>query len=1292
MAAKGVELASAYISLSVNTKGVPQQVRNALRGIGDVNIDVDAETSSATSNMARWRAKEQANDVKIKVDVDTKRAGSQVRGLRRDLEELRRSDFLKLNLGAAGISALPAMATGLAEVAAAMQQVAQASLAIPGGIAGAVSSIGTLAFGLTGISDAYDAVAKASDEAATSGGDAASAARAQMSASNGLRNAVVDEAQARRDVARATRDARNELMDLNIEMRGGLISEKRAVLEAQKAREELMSGNFTDVRDQLLRIEEADQRVIETRARNAQGAEELADANAKGVANSDQVVGANERLVRSQQNVAEAHASVAAAVPTATAAQEAEALAMSKLHPEAQALVRTMRDLAQNQGLGLRNLVQGNVLNSVSGQLSGLANKVMPNLEKGLGGIGDAWNENILEVFKVLGKDDNISLLDRIFGNTAEAQSILTGTIDPLVEGVGVLTAAGTDALPRLADAFVGVSERFANFITEADKDGRLDKWIDEGITALGDLGETALNVGKMFTGITGAADGGFLPWLREVTDSWQTWINSVEGQTAIKDFFAEGKRVWEEWRPILEDLPGLFKGIYDAASTYTGLLLKALDPVTSLLGEHPGLVEAAAYAYIAFKALTIGQGALAVLTTSLTAINKMLGVTLPASASKAGGALSGALTGPGTAVVLGSWGVDALLGKMDELFGTDVFKKYGEIPGSGAWFFNKLFGDGGSILPDVSGSGMGPFNPSQPGVPAVTGMGPGNVPGPLGPGVAGESVPGQGVPGRNPLGVITGSSDPREFAHSSMMPFWQNQGFTVGDHQADKYGEHQNGALDIMVDSIEEGNKVLQQVLQDPNVYGAIFNNQSFGYGQGADPRPYSGGFTGDPTQDHQDHVHAWYKPGGDNNIAPMPAPPLPPASQASQPPAPPGLPAQQPGSMDEYWKRILGGATTFDEGGWLAPGMTLANNATGKPEMILTPEQIQQMAQMGIDPNTLQHGTGAGAPIGPPPTGGPQPGGVDPSVEQQFGFGSQPGDMNFSGRTEGYIPAGAGFSGKTGGGVAGSLVALGGEAAKGAIQMAADLGKMAASAAAAGATGGGGAAAGPAAGAGIQIAADIAKRGVDWGVDMANIGIGAATEILFPFGAPRWLSDVDATAFMPQMGISPALTTTTEQMAQQALMPGQAPPMPPNGQHMPPGAQPGVPVAPGPAPGPAVAQAGPAGPPPTPPQPAQQPPAPTSSFNATDPSSWMNIIGGGIFDQGGILQPNTAAINLSSRPEAVFTQAQLKGMEANASQAPVGSATYNVYGNSLDEALRELKKKERRNSRPQMNGKAGL
>ncbi|AAN12678.1 tail length tape measure protein [Mycobacterium phage Omega] len=129
--------------------------------------------------------------------------------------------------------------------------------------------------------------------------------------------------------------------------------------------------------------------------------------------------------------------------------------------------------------------------------------------------------------------------------------------------------------------------------------------------------------------------------------------------------------------------------------------------------------------------------------------------------------------------------------------------------------------------------------------------------------------APGGGLP-QSPM-AAPGQS-PADFARNTMLPFWQSQGLTVGDHAPDQYGEHGNGALDIMVPDKATGQKVLQQVLSDPNVYGAIFDRTSYGYGRGPEGRPMED--RGSPTQNHEDHVHAWYKPGNPNNINPTGTP----------------------------------------------------------------------------------------------------------------------------------------------------------------------------------------------------------------------------------------------------------------------------------------------------------------------------------------------------------------------------------------------------------------------------------
>ncbi len=1229
VAVKGTELASAYVSLSFSTDKLGSQLRNITRNLKDVEVDVDADTKGATAHMEGWRATQQRRPVKIDVDVDTRRARKEVDALSSNLFKFGRSDFLRLNLGAAAISGLPALAAGLGEVTQAMVQLSQAALAVPGGIAGAAASFGTLALGVSGLSDAYDALNAVQDEAATNSKQVAQQQRSQRSASFGLRNALVDHEQAQQDVNRAMRDARRDLQDLNLEMRGGIISEKRAVLEAQRARERLATGDYTDVRDAFLDVEEADLRVAETRRRNIRTSEDLTEANVKGVAGSDQVVAANERLIRSEQGVVQAQDAVAAAADTSTSAQEKAALAMSKLSPNAQAVVNTLMDL-QGPFQSLKFLVQDNMFAGIAGGMSDLAGRSMPMLERALGGIGKAWNRTFDEILNVAGTDETQTMLERIFGNTEEAQNILTEGIEPLVSGLGTLTEAGTRALPRLADGFVGALERFDDFIARADEAGDLDVWINEGITALGQLGETALNIGKIFTGIGDAAEGSLLSNLERWTTNWANWVNSVEGQETIQQIFREGKEIFEEWKPILDDLPELFMSIYEGSKTWIEFLTTALEPVTGFLADHGELLEALVVGYLALSSAKV-LGSIATLGGALDGLSTKFG-----KPGKGGTGLLGQLSLFAAGAVLLQETPTMTMEVLDDLLGDFLGDKRDSI-------YEKLFGT------DHSTGSKG-----APGVPAFG-------PRVQGPGVTQPNnpiAPFTTSPGANPLNAFSGTAKPgesgRDFAHRAMMPYWQSQGYTVGDHAADQYGEHQNGAVDIMVGSIEEGNRVLQEVLSDPNVYGAIFDNKVYGYGQGNAPRPYSGGNTGNPTQDHQDHVHVWYKPGNSGNIAPpMPAPRSSSGPKLG-PPMPSGSaapPKQGPPTLDD-----LLGIPKYDQGGpW--PDGTLGVNTSGSDEFVLNPQDIQWLQSQGIDPSTLQHGAGGGTPVAP----GPQ---------------RPPGAP---GRMEGYIPAAAGNTGKVGEGGLSNFLDLGESFFHNLIDSGAQLGSMAVSAAAAAGSFGAGAAAGPAASAGIQMGAEAGKRLVSYGYDMAGIWGEAIVEQLFPFGAPRWLGSASPMAFMPQglpMGEQGKAPGTMG--AAKTALSGWAQPGNPAMASMGNGSQGGQAAL-------DAARAMPSYTPKAPnytPQTAAPPAAPPQ-IDPMNPASWLNFAG--IFDQGGVWEPNSFGLNLSGKPEYVMTQAQMASMAKTAGAGPSGRGgdTNNFYATDVESAIREWQKNKRRQSR---------
>lgn len=321
------------------------------------------------------------------------------------------------------------------------------------------------------------------------------------------------------------------------------------------------------------------------------------------------------------------------------------------------------------------------------------------------------------------------------------------------------------------------------------------------------------------------------------------------------------------------------------------------------------------------------------------------------------------------------------------------------------------------------------------------------------------------------------------------------------GFRAVDKYPDHPSGkAIDVMIppDIIGTpmgnmlGAAVAKYALQNGAQY--VMWNQTRTNADGSSSKMED---RGSPTQNHMDHVH------------------------------------------------IL----TRDTGGVLPQGLSFIKNGTGKDELILNPEQMQMLADQGIDVNALMGGK---MPLEDEPgwdwrtqgnkRGGP---GVDPNfAEHGTKAGEAPGptETTTSNRTEGFTPAAA----SGGGGVAGTsmvsqLLNMGAEAANGALDMAASAGAMGANAFA------------PGSGMAIEMGMAAAKRGISYGFQMAGIGVDALIEQLMPFGAPRWIG-YDYTAFAPGANKQVGVTTGEKATNMEAGVEGAVDPSAPMGVQAPP------------------------------------------------------------------------------------------------------------------------------------------
>lgn len=485
------EVGEAFIKIVPSADGFFKKLEADLKSIdAELPVRLVADVAPIRADIARLRDSEHADDLTIQVDADTSRARREIAAVKSEFDAAKALTALKFNVGVIGVGNLPAVATALASVAGAAQQVAQAGLVLPGVFAAGAATIGTFKLATAGVADAFKAVEKSADGSAAS------------------------------------------IKAANEALAGLAPSAREAVLAASSIKTELKNALQLPVQDNLF------------------------------------------------------------------------------------------RGLAEDA----RKLVDSD----------------LPVLQKGLGGIATSLNSNIHQVFTSLGSDRSKGLLDQILGNTSDAQYRITKAIDPLLHAFEQLGATSTNALPRLADGFGTVATHFDKFITAAAQDGRLDKWINDGITAAGHLGNTLLNVGKAFTAITEAAGGGggLLAMLDTGSEKLAKFLNSTTGQADLKKFFDDGKQQLEKWLPILESLPGLFTGVLNASREWADVILPPLGQISSFLGEHKTLVQGVAEAFLAWKTID----GVTNLLGSLGLVSKSLRTEMPAAAAEGAAGVNKAL------------------------------------------------------------------------------------------------------------------------------------------------------------------------------------------------------------------------------------------------------------------------------------------------------------------------------------------------------------------------------------------------------------------------------------------------------------------------------------------------------------------------------------------------------------------------------------------------------------------------------------------------------------------------
>lgn len=546
----------------------------------DLTVQVKADTAKMTAQIKA--AKAYAESQLINLKINELGITKQLTEIRHKYEDLQREvkKGLILDLKITGMTLLPQLAYGLAAANASMVQLAQSAALLPGVLSGVLSSFGALATGLGGVKDAFKEFGDAQENAAQEGLKA--------------RNAALNVNNAYRDLNQTVKDAKRSLEDLNAQLRDAPLDEADAIIRVQEARAEAadkaQKSGLQQQKD-ALNILKAENDLADTRMRNSRLLEDVATANAKGVAGNAAVVDATDRLSKAMDD----------AGTKATKLSDS----LKELSPNAQEFVRTVTGM-QGQFTAFRNSVQDRLFDGLGAEIVELGNTGLPVLQRGFSAIAGEINGNFKTAIASLQTDSNVGFIDRILGNTAGAQGKLDAAINPFIDALLRLSAAGSDFLPRLADGLSDVLTRFDNFIVRAEGDGSLEKWMNTGIDALNDLGNSIINIGSMLSSLndafTGAGGNSLLGSLESATASLAEMMRSADGQNKLIKFFTEAREQLAKWRPLLDAIPGVLINLGNAAESLADIFLPFLTTAAQALRNFPGLVTAVFYAFVLWK------------------------------------------------------------------------------------------------------------------------------------------------------------------------------------------------------------------------------------------------------------------------------------------------------------------------------------------------------------------------------------------------------------------------------------------------------------------------------------------------------------------------------------------------------------------------------------------------------------------------------------------------------------------------------------------------------------------
>ncbi|WNM74111.1 tape measure protein [Mycobacterium Phage Nergal] len=276
------------------------------------------------------------------------------------------------------------------------------------------------------------------------------------------------------------------------------------------------------------------------------------------------------------------------------------ATALASLAPNAQQAALAIQALlpAWDQ---LKNATSDALFANGAQMINQLGAAYLPAIQGLTTQVAGAINAGLSGIFDTLMRPDVQASLQTTFNNIGTAFQIAAQAAAPFTTAFTQIIQVGSQFLPGISTAIVEIANRFSAFITQAAADGSLQRWIQTGISALGQLGGLVLSVVQDFgrlapigaeylPKIVNAIEGishalvAAMPLIAALGPNWDLIATAANGAAATFEWISNllnGTII-----PVVRAVGIVFGEAWDVISNKVSTVWNAVQPILKLMAD----------------------------------------------------------------------------------------------------------------------------------------------------------------------------------------------------------------------------------------------------------------------------------------------------------------------------------------------------------------------------------------------------------------------------------------------------------------------------------------------------------------------------------------------------------------------------------------------------------------------------------------------------------------------------------------------------------------------------------